>query len=161
MENIDRLVEMVTAEILKRIKCEEKTKSVLIVGENPDCDLAGCLQEKFTTTVKPDLNDVRDYDYVVLPVKCLNELMSGASGVSGDSGGSGGECKTVAVTCEPACEPCGETLDFTCKKLIHEKALYEIYTAKVDAVRIAKKAIVTQLAADFIKKHNIAIIRVD
>lgn len=150
MENMDKLVEAITAEIMRRIRQEEQTKRFLVLGNDPACEIAECLQREFSAEVKPDLDTVQDYDFVVLPVADFNKLVSGR--ICGADANSLGESPSGAD---------GETLDFTGRKLLHERELAEKCSARVRSIRIAKKTIVTQLAADYIKKNKIAVVRVD
>lgn len=142
MDNLDmeRLVDAVTKEIMKRLNTG--TKRVLVLGGGKDCEIASLLSGAFSVDCKDSLDNAAAYDYVVLPSSVL--------------GGDGG--KAAATRHEP---PAGEALDLTGKRLIHERELREKCTGGASCVRVDKKAIITSLAADYIKSRKLTVLRVD
>ena len=162
MNNIDKLVEMVTAEIMKRMEEEakqEETKSFLVLGKDPDCKIADCLRKDFSVDVKPDLKDMQNYEYVVLPVSYINKIHAAQHTVSEHA-----VCETQDECESRECvKPEEDLLDLTDMKLIHERILTGKCSgsAMKAGIRIRKNAIVTQLATDYIKRHKLTLVRVD
>lgn len=146
MDNMDKLVEMVTAEIIRRMS-QQASDKILVLGKDSNCPIAGCLQSKFDAAVEPNLDNVDEYGFVVLPVGYLNKLLSRTT--------------SSEIKESTHADTSGAVLDLTHKKLIHEREIMEKCSAKISTIQISKKAIVTQLAADLIKKHKITIVRVD
>lgn len=142
MDNLDKLVDAVTKEIMRRIEQAEK-KKILVLGKDEDRDIADCLQERFTADIKPSLKELQDYDFVVMPAAYVLKMMKWDNLEA-----PAGECHL-------------DVLDMTGKKLIHERELREKCGSSITTLRIDKKAIITQLAADFIKQRKIYIVRVE
>lgn len=157
MDNMDQLVDKITAEILRRMKEkiqeaqaeEQATKRFLVLGKDPHCEIAALLGQTYQADVKPNLHDAQDYDFVVMPVSFLSRL------------GTKSTAKPEACSVVPEVAAQDHVLDLTEKKLLHERELMERCSARTGSIRIGKRAIVTHLAMDYLKKQGITVVRVD
>lgn len=143
-KHFDNLVEIVTKKIMQKLN--QDNKKFLVLGRDEDCPINSCLNKDFISKVDSSLQNMEDYDYVVLPVGYLQKLIGkGEKNINNFSK----EEETVN----------GEILDFTDKKLIHEREIKDKYKSKIIGIRVGKKTIITQLALDFIKQKKIQVIR--
>lgn len=139
--NMERLVNAVTEEIMRRLNTG--AKSVLILEGDKDCEIATLLNGAFAVDCKTSLENADAYDYVVLPASVFG----------------GFDRAKAPVACAEAAA--GGVLDFTGKRLLHERELREKCTNGVSCVKVDKKAIITSLAADYIKSRKLTVLRVD
>lgn len=147
-DQVDRLVDAVTGEIMKRLgeagskeaKPADK-KSFLVLGKDPACPVAACLNRDFRAETGPNLDRVHDYDFVVMPVYYLDRLT--------------GQKQTDGAA------PVGNgVLDFTGRRLIHERELREKLSSAAKILRVDAHAMITSLAQDYIKKRGLTVERV-
>jgi|GEM_PF-458785 len=146
--DFSKLVDAVTQEIMRRLQERDARPSVLML--EPDCPIAPLIEQNYAISWGEDAKNAQDFDYVLVPrakyhVFCTNCVASAAT----------------TPPAEPAKEEqsCGDTLDWTDKKLIHERELADACTNNIRCLRIAKRAILTALAADFIRDRGISVIR--
>lgn len=144
--DIDILVESVTNEIMRRLTQIERQR-VLVIDGDEKCDIAGTLGAKYETVIKPVLQDVDAYDYIVLPTANLRQI------IEGDKVNRLGALSHT----ENAAIGADRTLDLRNKRLVHERELRARCTPNVTRLVLGKGTIITQLALDFIKEGNLTI----
>ncbi len=146
--DLNKLVDAVTKEIMSRLQKQDTRPSVLVL--EPDCPVAPLLEQQYGISCAEDTENLQSYDYVLVPrakyhVFCTNCVASTAASQPAESKNT---------------EQCPDkTLDWTDKKLIHERELAEACTHNIRCLRIANRAIVTALAADFIRDRGLTLIR--
>ena len=136
--DVDRLVDMVTKEIIKELGGSEKD-SVLVT--------AGCPED----AVSENYNAVRGSDpccckYVLLTADAYKSLM--------------GECEAqCCANSEPSCGSSDGSVDLRGKRLLHERDLRDHKVQRGTVVRVSKKTIITALAHDYAKGLGARIVR--
>ena len=133
--DVDRLIDMVTKEIIRRLDESEKD-GVLVT--------AGCPED----AVSENYDAVRGSDpgcckYVLLTAGAYKSLLGG------------GECRAEG---EPPC-CCEGSADLRGKRLLHERDLRDHNVQRDTVVRVSKKTIVTALAHDYAKGLGVKIVR--
>jgi hypothetical protein len=149
MDNVEKMVEMVTAEIMRRTGKQERGKRFLVLGSDPKCEIAECLRKDFPVEVKQDIGDAHNYDFVVLPAAYFDDPNVKV------------QTLPKAEACENTEKDTGKILDLSEMKLISERGLADKYSPHIDTIRISKKSIITSLAADFIRANDIYVERVE
>lgn len=147
-KQFDEIVEIVTRQLMDKLTSNEK--KILVLGKDENCKINKTLSNNFNSKVMPNLDDVNNFDFVVLPVWYLNKLR-------GDQNPNPKSSITSEEQVEEKVSE-GETIDLTGKKLIHERELKDKYKDNVTKIIISKKAITTQLAKDFIRQKKLEII---
>ena len=141
--DLEKLVDSVTKEIMRRLREQEAQKRVLVL--EPDCPLTPLLEQEYAVDYAQDLRGAQEYDYVLVPRAQIAALCGAAA-------------SSAAAAEKPACSGDG-ALDFTGKKLIHERELAEACKYGIKSLRVCKKAIITSLAADLIRDRGLTVIR--
>ena len=146
--DLEKLVDAVTKEIMRRLREQDTRPSVLIL--EPDCPVSPLFQPEYEVTCAPDAGNRQAYDYVLVPrarydVFCTNCVASASASPPPEG---------------PKAEPCpGSVLDWSEKKLIHERELAEACTHNIKSLRIGHRAIVTSLAADLIRDRGLTLLK--
>lgn len=136
---MEKLIAAVTAKIMEALDSSGE-KKILVVGG--DTQIAETLSQNFIVDCKDSAVSAADYDYVLMPACALGALP-----------------KSPAQSCNMAVG--SDTLDFCGKKLIHERELLENCSSSTVNLKIDKRAIITALAADLIKRRKINVIRAE
>lgn len=144
--DIDKLVEAVTKEIMKRLDSAKCCSKVLLVGEV--CD--SVLGPDTEATKTESCDSAAGFDYVVMSAEKYDELLSCKG-----SGPSGPQSE-----CQASCSCSGSQIDLSKLHLIHERHLREKNAKAGDEVLVCKKAIVTALANDYAKSKGAKITRI-
>lgn len=145
-DKYNQLVEKITTEVMRRLAAKEPSPRILVLGKQPDCRIAKCLQKEMTAEIRPNLEAMQAYDFVVLPVGYLQKQL---------------QKKTEQPTSAPAKASCSskQIVDWTAKKLIHERELTDQKITTHACLHIGKQTIVTQLAAEYLQKHKIEVVK--
>ncbi|MCL2684099.1 MAG: hypothetical protein FWE55_02540 [Synergistaceae bacterium] len=135
--DVDRLIDIVTREIIKRLGESEK-ECVLVTDGCPE----GMVSEDYDTVRGSDSSCCK---YVLLTEAAYRALAGG----------------TDAVTCcrgeqEPICDG---SVDLRGKRLLHERDLRDHNVGRDTVVRVSKNTIVTALAHDYAKGLGTKIIK--
>ncbi|MDR1061373.1 MAG: hypothetical protein LBL83_09250 [Clostridiales bacterium] len=162
--DIDRLVEQVTEELMRRLG-RDAGKGVLLLGGCPD----GIVSEPYSA-VREAGPGGGAYAYVLLTAEAYRALKAGGGADSGcAASGAGGSANATAVgnAASAAGRCCGDggggeipgAVDLTGKRLLHERDLREHNVRSGSVVRVSRRAIVTALASDYAKGHGVKIVR--
>lgn len=144
---LNRLIEAVTKRIMQQLGAESAPrKRILVLGKDPACPIATCLNRDFIAETGLDLSHAGEYDFVVLPSNFLERMRECGPGTSGNNVAAGSKTG-------------GATLDFTGHRLLHERELRDKCTAAIDTLRVGKRTMITSLAADYIRKRGLTVLR--
>ena len=136
--DFEKLVELATKAICERLG--NTVTKVAVFGDVPDGLVAGAELK----TAK-SCTDAEGCDYVVMSTASFCKMM-------------GIDCCSTAAVSEAFRE--GSEIDFSGKRLIHERDLRDMNTSRGDTVMVSSKAIVTALAHDYAKGIGAKIQRV-
>ena len=144
--DIDKMVEAVTAEIMRRMNqnCHPK---VAVFGSIPP-DLIG---EEYELKAANSCADTEGCDFILMTAESFRAVHGG--------GGTASVVPAQAVASATVAANGAKTLDLAGKHLIHERDLREAGVQCGDVVKVAKKAIVTALAFDYAKSTGVKIIK--
>ena len=135
--DVDRLIDIVTKEIVRRLGESESPKDCVLVTD-------GCPED----AVSENYEAVRGNE----PCCCKYVLLTEAAYKALTGGGA----KTCCCGESPAC---GGSVDLRGKRLLHERDLRDHNVGRDTVVRVSKKAIVTALAHDYAKSLGARIVR--
>ena len=136
--DVDRLVEIVTKEILRRIG-ESENAGVLVTEGCPE----DAVSEKYSAVKGGDPNCC---EYVLITAKMYNFLVGGSMAQSGKEP-------------ESACCCCGGSVDLRGKRLLHERDLRDHNVQRDTVVLVSKNTIITALAHDYAKGLGAKIVK--
>jgi hypothetical protein len=125
--DIERLVELATKAICERLN--SGGVKVAAFGDVPEGLISGA-----EIKAGESCADAEGCDYVVMSAKCFTEML-------------GGKRESAA----PAACRMGNVIALCGKRLIHERDLRDMNTARGDLVKVSKNAIITALAYDYAK----------
>jgi len=127
--DFERLVELATKAIFERLS--NGNPKVAVFGNVPDGLVAGA-------DMKParSCSDAEGCDYVVMSVASFCEM----TGV-----------KFSAAAFAPEVRRDGTIIDFSGKRLLHERDLRDMNAARGDVIKVSANTIVTALAHDYAK----------
>ena len=128
--DIEKLVEIATKAIIERLN--NGVTRVAVYGDVPEGLVSGAELKAAKSCA-----DTEGCDYVIMSVAKLCELM----GVDC--------CEAKTVTYEAQRE--GKIIDYSGKRLLHERDLRDMNTARGDVVRVSNNTIITALAHDYAK----------
>ena len=134
--DVDRLVEIVTKEILRRIGEPEKT-GVLVTDGCPE----DAVSEKYGAVKGSNPGCCK---YVLITADAYKLLVDGIVPCGKES--------------EPAC-CCEDSVDLRGKRLLHERDLRDHNVQRDTVVRVSKNTIVTALAHDYAKGLGARIVK--
>ena len=134
--DVDRLIDIVTEEIIRRLG--ESEKNCVLVTE-------GCPED----AVSENYNAVRGNDpggckYVLLTEAAFRSLVGGTA---------------APACCEEPAACCACSVDLRGKRLLHERDLRDHNVQRDTVVIVSKKTIVTALAHDYAKGQGAKIVR--
>ena len=138
--DVDRLVETVTKEIIRRM--EESERDCVLVTD-------GCPEDAVSNKyyiVRG--NDPGFCKYVLLTEAAYRSL---AGSVTAEG--------TAAKCCEEPTTCCDGSVDLRGKRLLHERDLRDHNVQRDTVVRVSKKTIVTALAHDYAKSLGAKVVR--
>jgi len=146
--DLDKLVETITKEILRRIS-GARPKSVLALDECPDGIVSGEYE------VKRDQSG--GYGYVLMTAEAYQALICGKPEAA---------CGAPVITPPADCGACAETcaeekrevIDLSGKRLLHERDLRDNNAQRGDVIKVSKRTIITALAHDYAKSIGVKII---
>ena len=128
--DFEKLVELATKAIYERLN--NGVKKVAIFGFVPE----GLISGAEIKAVK-SCTDIEGCDYVVMSAADFSNLTSGKSG-------------SLPVSAPEAYRE-GTVIDFSGKRLLHERDLRDMNAARGDIVKVSGNTIITALAHDYAK----------
>ena len=135
--DVERLVDIVTKEIIRRFGESESEKDCVLVTDGCPED---AVSENYDTARG---NDPFNCKYVLLTEEAYRALV-------------GGTAKTCCCGEKPMCDG---SVDLRGKRLLHERDLRDNNVGRDTVVRVSKNAIVTALAHDYAKGLGARIVR--
>ena len=140
--DIEKLVELATKAIFERLN--NGVTTVAVYGNVPEGLFSGAELKTANSCA-----DAEGCDYVVMSTSKFCEMV----------GANCCESKTAAfASFEVQCE--GKVIDFSGKRLLHERDLRDMNAGRGDVVNVSNKTIVTALAHDYAKGIGARIQRV-
>jgi len=127
--DLEKLVELATKAILDRLN--NGIRKVAVYGDVPDGLISGA-----ETKVARSCTDAEGCDYVVMSIASFCDL-------------TGTKLNTVAAV--PQAHRDGAVIDFSGKRLLHERDLRDMNAARGDIVKVSNNTIITALAHDYAK----------
>ena len=135
--DVDRLIDLVTKEIMRRLS--ESGKDCVLVTDGCPQDV---VSESYCAVGEDNPGECK---YVLLTEAAYRALIGGAP----------------AAECRREPEPClfEDAVDLRGKRLLHERDLRDCNAHRGTVVRVSKKTIVTALANDYAKGLGAKIVR--
>jgi len=127
--DFEKLVELATKAICERLG--NGVAKVAVFGDVPDGLVTGAEIKKANSCT-----DAEGCDYVVMSTASFCNMM-------------GIKCEAAATVSEAHRE--GSVIDFSGKRLIHERDLRDMQASRGDVIKVSGKTIVTALAHDYAK----------
>ena len=137
--DVDRLIDMVTKEIVRRLGESAERDCVLVTDGCPE----DAVSENYDAVRG---NDPGSFKYVLLTEAVYKALVGG--------------CAAAPVCCEDTSACCRDgSIDLRGKRLLHERDLRDHNVQRDTVVMVSKKTIVTALAHDYAKGLGAKILR--
>lgn len=133
----DKLVEHITAEVLRRLERPSQKPRLFLLSDMTASDLTSYLKGYFSVHTAEDLPTLQEHDFVLLPATQLQQFL-------GD---------------KPSVPDIADSLDLTVHRLIHARLLQECSSPATREILISPRAIITPQAHDWLREKGIALLR--
>ena len=143
-----------------RVFCEAILAGRKLYLPKEEVELYTCTNapRAFLNVLQQNLKVLTDSGVVIAPLSQIAALILGDAAESGC-------CKAAEAPKADACEVCAEPEEVKeaslCKRIITEKDLISLGNERVKKIYIPKKAILSDLAQEYAKRHKMTLVRAD